>query len=520
MPTLFVILTAALALAMPQHPVQDGIAVPQERWVDGQAAVYSRQETGMQYSELNSSQDWMHPSSVPYLSTDEMAPQNRVLSFGMPQKMLVKDMPGFVHQYDETPATISYRPHGGIVVSVDAEAVFKHALVQSWNCVNDRLGRRQVNGKMFSKVDYQIKPTPSLDGALLRIFMDGVSFGESTAMRTEKSKVIVDTLTNFQSRQMLLLRATGVEYGPLDLAVDASQKYNRTTSSNPFASTLAKRVLKNPSENLKAQTNAFAKKHIERNVSRHLAMTYRNGVESINRMFTRIPMLQRFSWSMSSDENFIYAAADSYELPMQMLDSEHVGLASYNQSAYPVTITVNDDVATNLLNEQLANKQVGSLGLESQYDAMSKFLHLPKLEVKNDKYWTIDFGQHPGRVQFGEESIHCELQADKIASDEQSINNMIVGFTVRPLYQNGYWYLVRDEKVTVRRADDESGRLGARQLAFRTVMSKRLERVIPQYVALKRVPTNTNQQNALDLELSLDKIQPSFGQMTFGFKTK
>ena len=500
MSTLFLILATTLSLAIPQHAIPDGIAMPQEQIVVGQGAAYPLNVFESPIMESSHPGVFYEDGSVPMMATEEYSA-------------------GHIEYGAATPV-VSYRPAGGIVVSIDAEQVFKQALAQSWNCVNEGLGRRHVNGKMFSKVDYQIKPVASFDGALLQIYMDGVSYGQTTAIRSEKNKVVIDALTHFKSRQMLLLRSTGAEYGPLDLTVDASQDFNRTTSSNPLASTLAKRVLNKPNARFKAQTNSFAKKQIERNVAKHLAMTYEKGVQSLNQLHNRIPMLHQFSWSVSSDDKFIYAAADSYEMPMQTMSGEHFGSEVFSQSPYPVTITMNDEVATNLLNEQMANKQLGSLGLESQYDAMSKFLHLPKLEVKNDQYWTIDFGQFPGRINFVEDRINFELQADKIASDKQSNSNMIVGFSLRPLYKNGYWYLARDEKVTVRHADDDGGRLGARQLAFRTVMSKRLERVIPEYVALKRPASKTNHHDALDLELSLDKIQPSFGQLTFGLKSK
>ena len=418
------------------------------------------------------------------------------------------------HSAPTTPI-FSHRPQGSIVVSADANAVFKNAFAQSWNRVNDQLGKRQIQARNFSKVDYQIRPIPSFDGALIKLIMDGSSFGESTASSSADKKLILDTLTKFRSRQLLLLRSSGIEYGPPDIKVKAVQSFNRTSATGPLVSSLMKRIVSDPPAGFEARTKDFARKQILQNVNCHLQKTFQEGINTIHRLFAHVPTLQSYQWTLSSDDQFIYASADSFYI------SDEVTLTNQPQRSSPLTVTLDNAFATRLVNDHLSNKIFGSRGVQDHYTNVSKFVQLPKWENKSEQNWNIEFGSLPAIVTFLENQINFKIETDRISSETQAIKNMIIEFAYRPIFKNGFWYLIRDQQVSVHEAGDRQGEpLGARQLGFRTVMSKRLDRVIPKYLGIKKFNRKAPQQASLDMDLELDKMQSSPGFMTLGFQTK
>ena len=422
---------------------------------------------------------------------------------------------------DEAAAKWIQHPFAGIVVSIDADKVFEHALQQSWSQIHDQLGKRSIKSRAFSKVNYQIEPVPSVDGALLGLMMQGVAIGESQASRENKSEIFVDTLTKFRSRQMLRLSHAGVEYGPVDVRATSTQSFNRMKSQNPFSTALVERFMKKPSQRFTDRANEFATKQIERNIMNHLAATYRATVNSLHTMQSQFPVLLKYNWNFSSDEMFIYVAADHFanEYPNGPV-ADQLAVTNELIQQSPVALSIREHVIGDLLNDHLANRNVVSSGIESSFDRLGQWIQMPPAELNKDHSWNISFGTTPADVRFEENNIRIEITTGEIASDKQSIRNMVIGFSFRPLFRNGFWYFVRDKSVEVRNGDDHGKRLGARQTAFRTVMRKRLQRVVPEYFALKKHPQQLDRHAALDLDLEIDQIQVTNGKMTWGFRIK
>ncbi len=385
-------------------------------------------------------------------------------------------------------------PATGLVVTIDPDQLFGQGLSQSWINVNAPFGNNRVASQPLSKVNFELLPIESSNGAVVEIQLTGTTVGASTSSN-QSSKIAMDSLTQCEARQRVYINSSGLTFDDCIYKVQSNQSLNHVKSKNPFTGAMVKMAFRHFPEQVSSRADSFARQQIQN----HLAISnadLKHAIESATRqMIAEYPLIGEFDWHFSTDRNRIYLTAMT-NAPIS--DSPTIRPAA-------ISIALHESIAEQALNRGLANLQLDSTHLEAFYASVSKNFKLPPLGDRSDSAWSITLSQKPVEIEFIDDSMVIRLTSEHIESDGRTLSGLtvVVGYSLK--LDRGSWLMVRNDAVDVIDPANGNGTLGARQQVFRTVMRKRFDRIIPRSITIPEL-NRSKRSEQLDVDLQFQRF--------------
>ena len=285
-------------------------------------------------------------------------------------------------------------------------------------------------------------------------------------------------------RDSLNIGFDGVHADAPTISADTSQTFNRSESKVPMGAMFASSIYRRFPEDVKKQSNSFARELVSKQYSRTLQSFNQSLQHQLHRFQQTHPALAFLDWQLSSDSQNIYLAA---------------GFGNYFYESVPskqnaVNVILHEGQATQWMIERFGGQTVSSYQLETWFQHKNK----KKPNVNSDP-WSVTFLDRAADFKFYGNNLDIRLGF----SNFQSADHTTPPIVVRVVYQvqnNGKnWSLVRDGELEIRGTSK-----GARQKVLRSVMRQRLNSILPDAIPLQ-LPT-PNSQFVEDLNLRIADI--------------
>ena len=198
----------------------------------------------------------------------------------------------------------------GLVVSVNPELLVGDGLNRAWRNVDEPNGKIHVRSNPLSKVNFELQPMHSHDGAVAELSMRGVSVGKTRAS-TSKVEIVSDSLTKFDSCQTIVFSLDGISFSEPQIRVNANQSLDRSKAKKGgfFAAKLTSAYYRKFPENVKQRAEAFSEKLVRKHLLETMNLLSSFYLDAMQRLANRFPTLFSLGWSAHSDNQNLYFSA-------------------------------------------------------------------------------------------------------------------------------------------------------------------------------------------------------------------
>ena len=387
--------------------------------------------------------------------------------------------------------SIDPAPNAGLLVTIDPELLIGKALGQAWRNIDEPFDKYHVQSKPLSKVNFQLNPVPSDDGAVIDVTLDGSSVG-STTSSTQKTEIRSDSLTRFRAKLNILFHINGLAFSQPKLKVKTNQSFNsaNTKKGAGFGAMFAKVAYRRFPEQVESRAKTFACRQLVRHIQATFLNLERTVYETVARLSQTRPALTGLGWHIFSDNRNVYLA---------VLDSSGNSNSTTPPPQAPIVIS-----ATNSFVEEFARQNIGGKNFtDRQLDSFRKKFLQSSSQVEtneNTKSSSIEFPEDPLEVTFEDNRMNLKLAIANFEIEEKQLRDIILRADYEVENSNGKWELKRAGELIV-----ESNQSGARQQIVRTVVRKRAAQFLPNRIELPILkPTKSMKQ--MDLDLMIEQI--------------
>ena len=417
----------------------------------------------------------------------------------------------FGNDKDESDSNISSN-ESTILVVIHPSSLIDDGLLESWQTINEPFGKRQIQARPHSTVNYSLQPIQSIDGAALRLTMNGSSVGESKAT-TGAREVVSNTLTQFNAYQMVLINDQEMAFTPPLLQVESNQSFNRTSAHNrsqnsPLANSLARTGYRLFEDQLKSDANVFARQQVQRQIRLRNQRTTERYYQMRAQLKEQYPVVSQFDWRLSSDENHIYITTGTNRITIPPPDVK-----------YPATLLVTTETVNHWLADSLANEKFDAERIRESYSDLAKQVELPDMPKSDgNEDWFVHLDEHPIKIAFDNNKIRGELSASEYSSGGKSLMGMTVVFQYEIQQGSDGWVLLRNDEIEVvsRNSEENSG---ARQQVLRTIMRNRFDKIFPKRIPIPEVGSPLF-NSELEIDFQLKNINANNGWLAIAFDKK
>lgn len=198
----------------------------------------------------------------------------------------------------------------------------------------------------------------------------------------------------------------------------------------------------------------------------------------------------------------------------------------------PLVVQVHPGMFNRLANDRLAGKSYKEEDMEKLSSDLSRYIDLPRLEKREDRPLQVKMAaKDPLTLRIEGDTLIFTLSGESYTVGEDTYPGINVSARYQIVRKGDGWHLVRDEELEVLPPDFQPGmRLGARQQVLRTILRRRLGRLLPQDIPIRDIALDPialgdlGGQAGLSLTISgmihIDQINTDLGWLSIGLCLK
>lgn len=386
-------------------------------------------------------------------------------------------------------------------------------------------------GDLDSAVQAQCRahfvPLPSSHQATILVVVQGNSQASSTRSRAPVAAYTLER-SSFWIRLELFLDGQTASPGEIKVSVPIhSELLQIKTTLNPVANHLVKGLGKvrfhvgrprddeKISDGAELRLRAWLEQELEKNLPKYNKL-YR---EQFLRRLPRVG-IHREELHFFSDEQAVWFTT--------RLKDQHLP-APPKLPDYPVILRLHPEAFNRLANRVLAGKVYNEEQLDKVAADLLAYLKLPPLPKREDTPPLLATlaQKDPLTMKIEGETISFTLRGEKFDIEDKTYPGMNVTARYRIVPRGEEWHVEREEDLEVLPADYEPGaRLGARQQVTRSLLRRRLGRMLPRTIPLRAISLHdlAAQAGKLPEELSLagtfqiGQVETAGGWLTVGWR--
>lgn len=390
-----------------------------------------------------------------------------------------------------------FLPSGSVVVAVNPDALLGEGLSRAWRKIDEPNGKLRVQSKPLSKVYFQLATSDSFDGAMINVQLEGSSAGV-THTTSDKFKISTDSLTLFNGQQSIFIDSNGcISASAPMIQVDANQSFSRASAEkSKLSAALAGFAYRKFPRDVQQRAQTFAYQQITKQLRQSIKNLQNNLSRSLNEFAKRRPAIANLDWHMTSDSRNIYLTTFS-----DTVESEHPIEATEMPNA-PINVIIEEHFVTDQARTRLADRTFESDGLSDLFNFRSDRNGKDSSnEDKSEKDpWFITFASKPMSCRFGQNEVHLRFNIEEFKTENRSLNDLSIETAFEIKQENQKWLL---ERVGETKILSESS--GARQKIVRSIVKKRVDKILPSRIALPELE-NFDAMNEMDLELGIKSV--------------
>ncbi|MEM9411722.1 MAG: hypothetical protein AAGA30_11455 [Planctomycetota bacterium] len=373
-----------------------------------------------------------------------------------------------------------------LILIVNPSQLLGRGLMRSWRRLDRNYQGRRIEAQPYSKINFEIHPQPSNEGALAELYLEGVSIGETKNTKGSTS-IYSDAVTKFHAKQHIYASEFGIDISEPDLRIQSSQSFNRSKSKNPFAPAIAKRIYTRFPREIEAKSKQFAEQEIRRQLQQTVDDTLRMGTDLLTQAWQRFPWIGQQAWSLSSTDQHVIAVLNGqYRIPPWPERSNHAA-----------NVIVNSDFLEKFAFENLSNKSFQGEQINSFFRRLA---FKSEIDRQPRKPWSVGFQATPVTLNLDNQSVQIRLYISYFETQGRRLG----AFSVSVNYQ-----LKTEGEILLRRVGPlflEGEAFQGRNQFLKSIVRQKVETQLPEAIRLNDL-LDARFTEGLDLELRIANIK-------------
>lgn len=199
---------------------------------------------------------------------------------------------------------------------------------------------------------------------------------------------------------------------------------------------------------------------------------------------------------------------------------------------HPLVVQIHPEMLNRLASDRIAGKSYNEDELEQVISDLGRYVEIPRLEKKEDRPLKVKMAQKdPIRLMVEGTRLAFTLSGESYTVGDDTYPGMNVTARYQVVRKSDAWHLIRDEELEVLPPDFKPGMgLGARQQVLRTILRRRIGRLLPQDIPLRDVAFapiplgdiagQQGEQLSISATLHIEQIELDRGWVTMGLCLK